>query len=130
MKRKEKKETYGILLDGLKTLRLWQTGLRRWPLSTSNLSLAKYEPDNDLGLAMWRLVLVICDVMFVYYYMDMYLDADEWLVESVEIDFKIVRKAYCFCFKFSIRETEFYITVEWQFSNNVFESHVFQLLEI
>lgn len=43
--------------------------------------------DNDLGLAMWRFVLVICDVMFVYYYMDMYLDADECLVESVEIDF-------------------------------------------
>lgn len=43
--------------------------------------------DNDLGLAMWRFVLVICDVMFVYYYMDMYLDADECSIESVEIDF-------------------------------------------
>lgn len=52
------------------------------------------------------------------------------MIESVEIDFKIVRKAYYFYFKFSIWETEFYITVEWQFSNNVFESHVFQLLEI
>lgn len=25
--------------------------------------------------------------MFVYYYMDMYLDADECLIESVKIDF-------------------------------------------
>lgn len=43
--------------------------------------------DNGLSMAMWWFVLVICDVMFVYYYMNMYLDADECLVQSVEIDF-------------------------------------------